>query len=174
MIRLILKDPEIIHSEEVLDFRKEFFDNDEFEIVGGALLDQIEEYALWLDYANAQANRDIDNIDYIPGDVYLVYDKYTSRLVGVLNLKDKFENSNDFYKGQVFYSVRPSLRNNNYGQEILAMAIEKMQEKNERMIISIPKYNSKFEKIVERYDGIFLRDEIIDNQNIISIYMFMF
>lgn len=176
MLRIILKNPEVQHREEVIDLRQEFFANEEYEIVGGASLHQFDEYALWLEHTQALANREEEEevYDMINGDVYLVYDKYTGRLIGILNLKDKYDNTDEFYKGQVFYSVRPTLRNNNYGQEILAQAIEMMSEKHQRAIISIPKHNPKIQQIIERYDGIFLRDEIIDSQNIVSIYMFMF
>jgi len=116
-IKLVI--PSIEHKEEALNFRKDFFDNDETIINGSEMLDHIETYEDWLKSVNANANPDTVNPEWVLTDTFFAIDE-NERIVGIIDFRHEL---NDFLIdfGHCGYSVRPSERCKGYATEMLSI-----------------------------------------------------
>ncbi len=155
-IRLVRPTKEL--KDKAIDFRQEFFDNDEFIINGSELLDKTDNYYQWLKSVTDNANEKTVNPDWVLTDTFFALDK-ADKLIGIIDLRHTL---NDFLKdlGNCGYSVRPSERRKGYATEmlhlILNIAVNKglseihlaVEKNNEPSIKTILKKVGVFERII--------------------------
>lgn len=104
-------------KEQALDFRKEFFNNDEMIINGSELFDKTDNYSDWLKSVTANASIETVNPNWVVTDTFFAVDD-DNRIVGIIDLRHTL---NNFLKdlGNCGYSVRPTERRKGYATEML-------------------------------------------------------
>lgn len=114
-IRLVR--PNIELKDKAIEFRQEFFDNEELIINGSELLDKTESYDDWLKAVTDNAKEETVNPDWVVTDTYFALDE-TDSIVGIIDLRHTL---NGFLRdfGNCGYSVRPSERRKGYATEML-------------------------------------------------------
>lgn len=117
MIKLMRPTMEL--KEKAINFRQEFFDNNEMIINGSELLDKIDDYEDWLKSVTNNTNIETVNPDWVVTDTFFAVDE-TNRIIGIIDLRHTL---NDFLKnlGNCGYSVRPSERKKGYATEMLRL-----------------------------------------------------
>lgn len=120
MIKLIR--PTIELKEKALDFRQEFFDNNEMIINGSELLDKTENYEDWLKAITDNTNIETVNPNWVVTDTFFAVDE-TERLIGIIDLRHML---NDFLKdlGNCGYSVRPTERKKGNATQMLHLLLD--------------------------------------------------
>lgn len=120
-MQLSLIRPERDLREKAIDFRQEFFDNEEMIINGSELLDKTEDYMEWLKAVTANTSIETVNANWVVTDTFFAVDE-TGRIVGIIDLRHTL---NDFLKdfGNCGYSVRPSERRKGYATEMLGLLL---------------------------------------------------
>ena len=114
-IRLIR--PTLELKEKAMEFRQEFFDNNEMIINGSELLDKTESYEEWLKSVTDNTDIKTVNPNWVVTDTFFAINE-DNTVVGIIDLRHTL---NDFLKdfGNCGYSVRPSERRKGYATQML-------------------------------------------------------
>lgn len=149
-------------KEQALDFRKEFFDNDEMIINGSELFDKTDDYGDWLKSVTANASIETVKPNWVVTDTFFAVDD--NRIVGIIDLRHTL---NNFLKdlGNCGYSVRPTERRKGYATEMLRQLLDiaKRAGMNE-LHLSVEKTNEPSVKTIIRNGGVFERSFELDGE----------
>ena len=92
MIRLVRPNKE--HKMQALDFKQEFFGNNEKIINGSELLDQMENYEEWLVSVTNNISEETVNPAWVVTDAFFAVNE-SNEIVGIIDLRHTL---NDFLK----------------------------------------------------------------------------
>ena len=151
--------PSIEHKSAALLFKQEFFEYGEKIINGSEMLDNIDEYEVWLKSVTDNSSPETVNPEWVLTDTFFaINDK--EEIVGIIDLRHELKGFLvDF--GNSGYSVRPSERRKGYATEMLRLIIEaakksdmsslqlSIERSNEPSIKTIIKNNGKYERSFE-------------------------
>ncbi len=121
-MKIRLEFPTEKHQNKANRFKKEFFDNKEFEINGSALFDKME-YKKWLIQTRNNNNIKTVREDWVLASTFFVF--AGKKLVGMVDIRHNLGNENlKKYFGHIGYSVRPSERRKGYATAMLKSALK--------------------------------------------------
>ena len=170
MIKLVRPNREL--KDKALDFKKEFFDNNEHVINGSELLDQTDDYDEWLKSVTDNISPETVNPNWVVTDTFFALND-DCEIVGVIDLRHTL---NDFLKdfGNSGYSVRPSERKKGYATEMLRQVIEVAKDSGLREIhLSVERSNEPSVKTIKKNGGIYERSFEFENE-IADVYGIIF
>ena len=161
MIKLIRPTKE--HESQALDFKEEFFKNDEKIINGSELLDQMNDYKEWLLSVTNNISEETVNSDWVVTDTFFAVDE-SDRIVGIIDLRHTL---NDFLKdfGNCGYSVRPSERKKGYATEMLRQILNVAKDSNmSELHLSVERDNEPSIKTILANGGVYERSFVFENE----------
>lgn len=144
-------------ESDVIDFKNEFFENNEKVINGSFKLDNEKySYKEWLQVIKNNLDKDKYNPKFgLSHTLFAI--KTDGTIVGIINLRNTIT---DFYKdsGHIGYSVRPKERNRGYATEMLKQVIKiAKKEELKEVYLVCKKNNEASRKTIYRNFGIFVR-----------------
>lgn len=159
MITLIR--PTIELKEKALDYRQEYFDNNENIINGSELFDKIDVYEEWLEYITNNSNVKTVNPNGVLTDTFFALDNETQCIVGIIDLRYTL----NIYLGNCGYSVRPSERKKGYATEMLKqiLSIAKQSNLNE-LHLCVKRNNLPSIKTITKNGGIYEKSFELEGQ----------
>ena len=153
-IRLVIPTKE--YEEKAIDFKNEFILNGENVINGSEMLDNIEEYDIWLASVTNNARRETVNPDWVLTDTFFAVDD-NDKIIGIIDLRHELKGFLiDF--GNSGYSVRPSERKKGYATKMLYLLVEYAKKSNIKSLqLSVEKTNEPSVKTIIKNGGVYER-----------------
>ena len=154
-VRLILPTPK--HKDQILEYKKEFIENNEkAHMDGTADLGRYETFEEWyVNVCNAIRGKDIKK-GWVPSTTYLAISEDTKKLVGMVDIRHRLNTFLSNYGGHIGYSVRPSERRKGFGKEMLKEALLICRDMRlDNVLVTCIKGNVASEKIIKANGGFF-------------------
>lgn len=132
------------------------------EINGTAGLNRYDNYDEWL--LKLENSLDIQNIPEgkVSGNTYFFIKAEDSRIIGMITIRHKLNESLLNRGGHIGYSIRPTERKKGYGTFMLKLALEKCRELNlSKVLITCNKMNVASAKVIQNNNGI-LENEVFN------------
>jgi len=166
---IILVKPNLLHQEQVMDYKREFIDNND-SMDGTAGLRNVTNYQQWLDQLADNSLETTVHEGLVVSTTYLALRLSDHTLIGMIDIRHRLNDHLLKYGGHIGYSVRKSARGNGYAKSMLALALKKCQELAiDRVLITCDKNNIASAKTIIANNGI-LENEIEYENEIIQRY----
>lgn len=160
-IRLVVPTGE--DKTKAIEFKQEFFENKEYVINGSELLDQTEDYAVWLTSIKNNAKKETVSPSWVVTDTYFAVDE-NDRIVGIIDLRHEL---NDFLRdfGHSGYSVRPSERCKGYATQMLGLIKDVAKSHGmDKLQLSVERNNEPSVKTIVKNGGEYERSFSFQNE----------
>lgn len=155
MDECILIRPMSEYASQIAEYRQEFLDAGDSMDGTGPLrrLEDPEEYIkICAEYEDPQTVPSHS----VPASQFFLIRKRDNRLVGMLQVRHRFNDFLEKYAGHIGYSVRPSERRKGYAKEMLKMALPFCREIGiEKVLISCVDGNIGSEKTILANGGVY-------------------
>ena len=166
---IILVKPNLLHQEQVMDYKREFIDNND-SMDGTAGLRNVTNYQQWLDQLADNSLETTVHEGLVVSTTYLALRLSDHTLIGMIDIRHRLNDHLLKCGGHIGYSVRKSARGNGYAKSMLALALKKCQELAiDRVLITCDKNNIASAKTIIANNGI-LENEIEYENEIIQRY----
>jgi predicted acetyltransferase len=159
MEELRLKNPTMEYKEQVIEYKQEFIDNNS-DFDGCAGLNDTEDYDEW------RTGKILDKKfgkDRSPSQVFLAVRKIDNTVVGMIDIRYKFNEITRKFGGNIGYSVRPSERCNGYASEMLKQMLLFLRDSElNKVLICCDPENTGSKRTIEKNGGVL--ESIVDDE----------
>jgi len=178
MNKIELQLPTLHHKAAAENFKTEFFENQEHEIPGSAMLDGME-YEQWLTFNENNRKENTVSRGWVAATTFFAVRKLDNKIIGIIDIRHNLEN--EFlaqFGGHIGYSVCPSERKKGYATDILKMGLDYAKSLNiKEVMIACFSDNIASIRTIEKCGGIFSESKYYTdgnipyfNEKIINIY----
>ena len=155
MSEIELQLPTLQHKTAAENFKNDFFENQEYEIPGSAMLDGME-YEQWLIQNTNNRHEKTVNSGWVVATTFFAVRKRDSKIIGMIDVRHNL--GTEFLRqfgGHIGFSVCPSERKKGYATAILKMGLEYTKSLNiEKVMISCFSDNFPSIRTIEKCGGI--------------------
>lgn len=166
--------PTPAHRIMVLDYQIEFISSGG-SMDGSAGLSHIKTFEDWLTVLEKNSREETVSTGTVPSSTFLAIRKRDNRLVGMINLRHRLNESLKRYGGHIGYSVRRSERGHGYAREMLRQALEKCIQMNIfNVMVSCFKSNIPSRRTIISCGGRFDSEAVYNDQILEKYYIPLF
>lgn len=122
MADFVLTRPTATYANQIAAYRQEFLDAGD-SMDGTGPLRRMEDMAEYLQFCSQFEDPVLVPENRVPATQFLLIRKSDDRLVGMIQIRHRFNDFLEQYGGHIGYSVRPSERQKGYAKEMLRMAL---------------------------------------------------
>ena len=145
------------HEAQVIEYKKEHYDNGEKKIHACSRLDKLDSYDEWLELLDKCSKKETVSDDWTVSTQFLGVRKKDNRIVGMISIRHAL--TTDFlrnYAGHIGYGIRPSERKKGYITQILDQALNycKNEIKLDKVMISCDRKNEASRRTILSAGGV--------------------
>ena len=122
MSDFILIKPSFDHGEQIMEYRREFLDAGD-SMDGTGPLRRFEDPEEYIKTCAEYEDPERVPSHLVPATQFFFVRKNDNKLVGMIQVRHRFNDYLEKYAGHIGYSVRPSERRKGYAKEMLKMAL---------------------------------------------------
>ena len=155
MEEFILIRPTDEYASQIAEYRQEFLDSGD-SMDGCGPLRRIEDPHEYLKLCKDYESEEDIPAHLVPATQFIFVRKSDNRLVGMLQVRHRFNDYLEKYAGHIGYSVRPSERRKGYAKEMLKIALPFCREIGlDKVLISCIDGNIGSEKTILANGGVY-------------------
>lgn len=166
-LKLIL--PTLNYKSDIMDYRREFIENED-RMYGSGRLKNAESFNKWYTSIRNNSKEETVRKGLSPETTYLAISIDEGYIVGMVTIRHRL---NDYLKkhgGHIDYSVRKSQRQKGYATEMLELALKECKKLNiKKVIITCDKENIASKKTIINNGGV-LESEVEEKNKIFQRY----
>ncbi|MBU8902054.1 MAG: GNAT family N-acetyltransferase, partial [Victivallales bacterium] len=160
--------PSEINEKSFKDFIDEIKSTGE-DLVPSSLNQKDMDFQTYITALNNQSIGKYIPDNLVPASTYFLLDD-ENRICGAVNIRHRLTENLKIEGGHIGYGIRPKARNQNYGTEILKLALEKVIDMGIRkVLVTCCKENVNSARIIQKNSGV-LDSEIEKDNKIIQRY----
>lgn len=166
-IKLILPTPE--YKEKVLDYKREFIENND-SLDGTAGLDKVETFEEWYSSICDNSKDETVREGLVTATTFMGISLESNELIGMIDIRHRLNDYLFNFGGHIGYSVRKTERRKGYATEMLELAIKECRKLNmKRVLITCDKENIGSAKTILK-NGAVLENEVSESNRITQRY----
>lgn len=166
-LKLVLPSPE--YKEKLLDYRREFIENEE-GMHGTAGLENTEIFEEWYNTFCDNLKEETVRKGLVPATTYMAISNENGRLIGMIDIRHRLNDYLLNFGGNIGYSIRKSERQKGYATEMLGLALEECAKLNiKKVLITCDKDNVASAKTIIN-NGAEMENEIPEENRITQRY----
>ena len=155
---LILIPPTIDYADQIMDFRREFFEADS-AMAGVGGLRRCESAQQWLALVERSRSRDTCPPELVISDTLISVRESDNKLIGMVNIRYEDNDVILSWAGHIGYSVRPSERGKGYAKAQLALALDFCRQRGMKSVmISCDRENPASARTILANGGVLERE----------------
>ena len=150
-----LIEPDERYLSQVAEFRKEFLDAGS-SMDGQGPLRRMADPAEWLRFCRACKTEAGCPPQFVPATQFLYVRETDDRIVGMIQVRHRFNDYLEKYAGHIGYSIRPSERRNGYAKSMLKACLPYCRELGlQRVLISCVRGNEASARTILANGGVY-------------------
>lgn len=166
-LKLIL--PTAKYKDQIMEYRKEFIDNNE-SMDGTSDLRNAKSFEEWNNNIVDNMNEKTVRKGFVPSNIYIAISKDDECLIGMIDIRHRLNDYLLNYGGHIGYSVRKSERQKGYATEMLELALRECEKLGiKKVLLTCDKDNIASEKTIIKNGGI-LEDEVQEENTVVQRY----
>ena len=155
MQEFILTRPTIEYASQIAEYRQEFLDAGD-SMDGTGPLRRVENPEEYIRICEEYENPQTVPSQLVPATQFLFIRRSDDKLVGMLQVRHRFNDYLEKYAGHIGYSVRPSERRKGYAKEMLKMTLPVCRELGlDKVLITCIDGNIGSEKTILANGGVY-------------------
>lgn len=166
-LKLVLPTPE--YKEKLMDYKREFIENED-SMDGTAGLGNAETFEEWYHAFCDNLKEETVREGLVPATTYMAVSNEDGRLVGMIDIRHRLNDYLSKFGGHIGYSIRKSDRQQGYATEMLALALKECVKMNlDKVLITCDKNNIASAKTIMNNGGK-LENEVPEGNRITQRY----
>lgn len=169
MNRLSLILPTLEDKEKLMDYKREFIENND-SMDGTAGLGSAETFEEWYSAFCDNSKEETVRDGLVPATTYMVVSVSDGHLIGMIDIRHRLNDYLLNFGGHIGYSVRRSKRRQGYATEMLGLALKEcVKLEMKKVLITCSKSNIASAKTIVNNNGI-LENEVDEGNRITQRY----
>lgn len=154
MNRLKLRLPTIEDKKIIMDYRREFIENND-NLDGTAGLSKYDDYKKWFQAVIDNSNEETVHDGLVQASTYLAISIEDEKLIGMIDIRHRLNEYLEKFGGHIGYSVRKSERRKGYATEILDLGLKECLKLDiKKVLLTCDKKNIGSAKTIINNNGV--------------------
>lgn len=149
------------YKEQIEEYLKEHFENNEYSLNGDGGLDKIKNFDKWLEKIKNDLAEQTRECERVPSTLFLGVRKVDNKVIGTIQIRHRLNDELLKHGGHIGDGVRPTERQKGYATEMIRLALEECKKIGiNRVLMTCDKDNLGSSKSIQNNGGI-LENEVL-------------
>ncbi len=150
-----LTEPTAAYLDQIRAYREAFISRgDSMDGTGG--LDHIQDPAVWVEHCMACKDPEKTPAHLVPATQYIFVREEDKKIIGMLQIRHRFNDYLEKYGGHIGYSVAPDERRRGFASRMLALALPECRKLGiKRVLITCNEDNEGSRKVILKNGGVY-------------------